>query len=102
MADTGDLVVKDELSALSWVHDELRRSLEIAHKALRRYLKDSDQASDVDSVDPAVLRTARQQIHQGVGALELVGLPAAATVLRASEAVVQRYTSKGRAEIRRS
>ena len=42
--------------------------------------------SDVDAVDPGVLRTARAQIHQGVGALELVGLPAAALVLRASEA----------------
>ena len=29
----------DDLSALSWVQDELRKSLELAHKALRRYLK---------------------------------------------------------------
>ncbi|MDQ6684489.1 MAG: Hpt domain-containing protein, partial [Pseudomonadota bacterium] len=42
----------------------------------------------------AVLRTARAQIHQGVGALELVGLPAAATVLRASEAAVQRSIAR--------
>ena len=43
---------------------------------------------------PAVLRTARAQIHQGVGALELVGLPAAALVLRASESLVQRAAAK--------
>lgn len=86
----------DDLSALAWVHDELRRSLEAAHKALRRYLREAEstRGSDVDAVDPAVLRSARQQIHQGVGALELVGLPAAAQMLRASEAAVHRYAAK--------
>ena len=86
----------DDLSALAWVHDELRRSLDAAHKALRRFIKEAEalSGSDVDAVDPAVLRTARQQIHQGVGALELVGLPAAATVLRACEAAVQRFVAK--------
>ncbi|MBS0444500.1 MAG: Hpt domain-containing protein [Proteobacteria bacterium] len=86
----------DDLSALSWVHDELRRSLETAHKALRRFVKEAEAAgaSDIDAVDPAVLRTARNQLHQGAGALELVGLPAAATLLRASENAVQRYIAK--------
>ena len=86
----------DDLSALAWVHGELRRSLETAHKALRRYLKDAEAASggDLDVVDPSVLRSARSQLHQGVGALELVGLPAVADVLRASEGAVQRLVSK--------
>jgi len=86
----------DDLSALAWVHEELRRSLEAAHKALRRFVKDTDAlaGADLDAVDPAVLRTARSQIHQGVGALELVGQPAAAMVLRASEALVQRFVAK--------
>src|SRR5258706_4792281 len=86
----------DDLSALAWVHDELRRSLDAAHKALRRFVKEAEamSGSDVDAVDPSVLRTARQQIHQGVGALELVGLPAAAAVLRACEAAVQRFVAK--------
>ncbi|MDO8418966.1 MAG: Hpt domain-containing protein, partial [Rubrivivax sp.] len=86
----------DDLSALAWVHVELRRSLETAHKALRRYLRESEAAagSDVDAVDPAVLRTARSHLHQGVGALELVGLPAVADVLRASEAAVQRLVAR--------
>ncbi len=91
-----DTDTTDDLSALAWVQDELRRSLEAAHKALRRFLKESEaqRGSDVDVVDPAVLRTARQQLHQGVGALELVGLPAAAVALRASEAAVQRLASR--------
>lgn len=86
----------DDLSALAWVQEELRRSLDAAHKALRRFVKEAEalNGSDLDVVDPSVLRTARQQIHQGVGALELVGLPAAATVLRGCEAAVQRYVAK--------
>ena len=86
----------DDLSALAWVQGELRRSLDNAHKALRRYVKESEAigASDVDAVDPAVLRSARVQIHQGVGALELVGLPVVAQVLRASEAAVQRLIAR--------
>jgi hypothetical protein len=66
----------DDLSSIAWVHEELRRSLEAAHKSLRRFLKDAETVtgSDIDSVDPGVLRAARSQIHQGVGALELVGL----------------------------
>ena len=86
----------DDLSALAWVHEELRKSLDTAHKALRRYVKEAEanSGSDVDSVDPSVLRTARQQIHQGVGALELVGLPAVARLLAASEAAVQRFVAK--------
>jgi chemosensory pili system protein ChpA (sensor histidine kinase/response regulator) len=85
----------EDLSALAWVHDELRRSLEAAHKAMRRYLKEAEAvaASDIDAVDPAVLRGARAQLHQGVGALELVGLPTAAQVLRASESALHKLTT---------
>jgi len=87
---------RDDLSALAWVHDELRRSLDAAHKALRRFVKETEVRSgfDIDAVDPAVLRNARSQIQQGVGALELIGQPAAAMVLRASEALVQRFVAK--------
>ncbi len=86
----------DDLSALAWVQDELRKSLDAAHKALNRALKDQASASqsDVDALDPSVLRTARQQIHQGVGALELAGLPAGAALLRASEALVQKFVGR--------
>jgi chemosensory pili system protein ChpA (sensor histidine kinase/response regulator) len=89
----------DDLSALAWVSGELRRSLEAAHKALRRHLKDAEAGGvggkgDLDALDLAVLRTAKNQIHQGVGALELVGLPAAADALRAAEVLVQKMVSK--------
>jgi chemosensory pili system protein ChpA (sensor histidine kinase/response regulator) len=86
----------DDLSALAWVHEELRKSLDAAHKALHRCLKEAGATgfSDMDALDPSILRTARQQIHQGVGALELAGLPAGATLLRASEAVVQKFVNR--------
>ncbi|MDB5820379.1 MAG: hybrid sensor histidine kinase/response regulator, partial [Rhizobacter sp.] len=76
--------------------EELRRSLDTAHKSLRRFLKDTDHlvGADIDVADPGVLRTARQQLHQGVGALELVGLPSGAALLRASETLVQRFIAK--------
>jgi chemosensory pili system protein ChpA (sensor histidine kinase/response regulator) len=87
-----------DLSALSWVHDELRRSVELALKALRRHVRELDAgvASDDGLVDPAQLVAARQHLHHGVGALELTGLPAAANVLRACEAAVHRFGNKPR------
>jgi chemosensory pili system protein ChpA (sensor histidine kinase/response regulator) len=96
MADEADPI--DDLSTLAWVHEELRRSLEAAHKSLRRYLKEIDAraGSDVDAVDPSVLRAARVQLHQGVGALEMIGLHGPARVLRASESAVQRFIAKAK------
>ncbi|MEY4429185.1 MAG: hypothetical protein RLZZ182_1874, partial [Pseudomonadota bacterium] len=89
----------DDLSALAWVYEEVKKSLETAQKSLQRCLKESVTTgfSDVDAVDPAVLRTARQQIHQAVGALELAGVAGGATLLRASEALVQRYVNRPQA-----
>ena len=41
---------RDDLSALAWVQDELRRSLDAAHKALRRFVKEAEalSGSDID------------------------------------------------------
>jgi chemosensory pili system protein ChpA (sensor histidine kinase/response regulator) len=98
MSVARDNEVTHDLSALAWVHDELRRTLEAAHKSLRRYLKEADAlgGSDVDTVDPAILRHARSQMHQGAGALELVGMPTAALMLRAAESAVARLAGKPR------
>ncbi len=87
-----------DLSALSWVHEELRRSIELALKGLRRHARELDSAVSPDDglVDPAQMRAARQHLHHGVGALELTGLPAGASVLRACEAAVQRFAAKPR------
>src|SRR5574337_179589 len=94
--DSDDADTVHDLSPLSWVHDELRKSLETAHRSLRRYLKEAEalDGSDVAAIDPAVLRAARSQVHQGVGALEMIGLPGPARVLRATENALQRFINR--------
>ncbi|ABE43092.1 hybrid sensor histidine kinase/response regulator [Polaromonas sp. JS666] len=90
-----DLAVND-LGPLAWVLDELRKSLEGAAKALKRFVRDAEAArgSDLAAIDASQLRIARQQLHQAVGALEMVGLPGPALVLRAMEAAVQKFVQQ--------
>ena len=85
-----------DLGPLAWVFDELRKSLEGANKAIKRFVRESEQSrhSDLESADAGSLRLARQQLHQAVGALEMVGLTAPAQVMRAMEAAVQRFVQK--------
>ena len=86
-----DLAASD-LGPLAWVMDELRKSLEAASVALRRFLRDAQAGPDEPDAGP--LRMARQQLHQAVGALEMVGLAAPAQVLRAMECAVQAFADK--------
>lgn len=85
-----------DLGPLAWVLDELRKSLDVATKALRRFVRDAELArgSDLSELDASQLRIARQQLHQAVGALEMVGLEAPAKVLRAMEALAQRFVQR--------
>ncbi len=88
--------VLNDLGPLAWVLVELRKSLKDASKALKRFTWDADIArgSDVVAIDASQLRVARQQLHQAVGALEMVGLPEPALVLRAMEAAVQKFVQQ--------
>jgi len=83
----------NDLGPLAWVLDELRKSLDGATKALKRFVRDAEIArgSDLAALDASQLRLARQQLHQAVGALEMVGLVGPALVLRSMEAAVQRF-----------
>ena len=85
-----------DLGPLAWVLDELRKSLDGAVKALRRFVYDAEIAreSDIATLDAATLRMARQQLHQATGALEMVGMTAPALVLRAMEGAVQRFVQR--------
>ena len=87
-----DSAVRD-LGPLAWVLDELRKSLDASAKALKRFVRDAEAArgADLAAVDAGQLRIARQQLHQAVGALEMVGLAEPALLLRAMEAAVQRF-----------
>ena len=83
----------NDLGPLAWVLDELRKSLDGSAKALKRFVRDAEAArgSDLSAIDASQLRIARQQLHQAVGALEMVGLSQPALLLRAMEAAVQRF-----------
>lgn len=96
-AATDDTVLAvQDLGPLAWVLDELRKSLDSATKAMRRFVRDAELArgSELEALDASQLRIARQQLHQAVGALEMVGLSAPAKVLRAMEALAQKFVQR--------
>ena len=82
-----------DLGPLAWVLDELRKSLESASKALKRFVRDAEAAkgSDLAAIDASQLRIARQQLHQAVGALEMVGMAGPSLLLRSMESAVQKF-----------
>ncbi|MBC5763175.1 hybrid sensor histidine kinase/response regulator [Ramlibacter albus] len=94
--DTDLDLATNDLGPLAWVLDELRKSLESASSALRRFVRDATLArgQDMASVDAGQLRIARQQLHQAVGALEMVGLAPPAHMLRAMESAVQKFVER--------
>jgi len=85
-----------DLGPLAWVLDELRKSLDGATKAMRRFVRDAELArgSDLTELDASHLRIARQQLHQAVGALEMVGLEAPAKMVRAMETLAQKFVQR--------
>ena len=90
------LAILDDLGPLAWVLDELRKSLEGATKATRRFVRDAELArgSDLEELDTSHLRIARTQLHQAVGALEMVGLQSPAKLLHAMEALAQKFLQR--------
>ncbi len=85
-----------DLGPLAWVLDELRKSLDGAVKAMRRFVRDAEAAreSDLAALDAGSLRIARQQLHQACGALEMVGMGPPALVLRSMESAVQKFVQR--------
>ncbi len=82
-----------DLGPLAWVLDEIRKSLDGATRSLKRFVREVDTArgSSLADIDTGQLRIARQQLHQSVGAMEMVGLAAPAHLLSAMETAVQRF-----------
>jgi len=96
-APSGDWIQgEQDLGPLAWVLDELRKSLDGAVKAMRRFVRDAEIAreSDLASLDAGSLRIARQQLHQASGALEMVGMGPPALILRSMEAAVQKFVQR--------
>jgi chemosensory pili system protein ChpA (sensor histidine kinase/response regulator) len=86
----------NDLGHLAWVLDELKKSLDGATKAMRRFVRDAELArgSDLANLDASHLRIARQQLHQAVGAMEMVGFGAPAKVMRAMESLAQKFVAR--------
>ncbi|MDB5892861.1 MAG: hybrid sensor histidine kinase/response regulator, partial [Rhodoferax sp.] len=82
-----------DLGPLAWVLDELRKTLDGAVKALKRYTREVDAAAGAGFAPPdtAHLRMARQQLHMALGAIEMVGLAQPALVLRGMEQAAQKF-----------
>lgn len=87
---------EQDLGPLAWVLDELRKSLDGAVKTTRRFVREAQEAgaSDLGALDSSPLRIAKQQLHQSCGALEMVGMPQPAVLLRAMEAALQHYVQQ--------
>lgn len=81
----------EDLGPLAWVLGEIQKSLETCSKSLRRFAREGQGVPDAD-VGP--LRLVRQQLHQAVGALQMVGHPQPALVLGAMEFAVQSFVQE--------
>lgn len=85
-----------DLGPLAWIIEELSKSLTQAQKSLRLYLREQlnlQHAAGGKRVRPdaAPLNDACRYLHQSIGALDLVDLPAAASLLRAVNGAVARF-----------
>ena len=83
----------ENLGPLAWVLDETRKSIEGSAKLLKRFAHESEMAlgTGAAEIDAGQVRTARQQLHQVSGALEMVGQEIAARVVRGMEDAVQHF-----------
>ena len=80
-----------DLGPLAWVVGEIQKSVDGVGKLLRRFAREAAQGGDSEA---GPLRMARQQLHQAVGALQVVGHPAPARVLGAVEFAVQGFVAE--------
>lgn len=83
----------EDLGPLAWILDETRKSIESSVRLLKRFAHESEMAlgAAASEVDAGQVRTARQQLHQVCGALEMVGQEVAARVVRGMEDAVQQF-----------
>ena len=65
----GNAPATEDLGPLAWVLGEIQKSLDNASKTLKRFARESGGSAEADT---APLRLARQQLHQAVGALQMV------------------------------
>ncbi|MDH6591378.1 chemosensory pili system protein ChpA (sensor histidine kinase/response regulator) [Variovorax sp. TBS-050B] len=81
----------EDLGPLAWVLGEIQKSIDSVGKSLRRFVRETGSAPELES---GPLQMARQQLHQSVGALQMVGNNAPALVLGAVEFAVQGFIAE--------
>ncbi|MDQ0568314.1 chemosensory pili system protein ChpA (sensor histidine kinase/response regulator) [Variovorax paradoxus] len=87
----GNVPATEDLGPLAWVLGEIQKSLDSVAKSLRRFVHDVGNTSELES---GPLQMARQQLHQSVGALQMVGNTAPALVLGSIEFAVQGFIAE--------
>jgi chemosensory pili system protein ChpA (sensor histidine kinase/response regulator) len=87
----GNVPATEDLGPLAWVLGEIQKSLDSVAKSLRRFVHDVGNTSELES---GPLQVARQQLHQSVGALQMVGNTAPALVLGSIEFAVQGFIAE--------
>jgi chemosensory pili system protein ChpA (sensor histidine kinase/response regulator) len=87
----GNVPATEDLGPLAWVLGEIQKSLDGVGKSLRRFVRDVDAAAEPEA---GPLQMARQQLHQAVGALQMVGHSSPALVLGAIEFAVQGFIAE--------
>ncbi|MFL9665334.1 Hpt domain-containing protein [Variovorax sp. AB1(2024)] len=89
----GNVPATEDLGPLAWVLGEIQKSLDGVGKSLRRFVRDLGSPEEPES---GPLQMARQQLHQAVGALQMVGHASPALVLGAIEFAVQGFIADPR------
>ncbi|WP_370630102.1 Hpt domain-containing protein [Xenophilus sp. Marseille-Q4582] len=79
------------MGPLAWVHGEIQKSVDTAVKSLRRVAREQGLSHEEAA---GVLRMARQQLHQAVGVLQMVGHGAPARLLGAMELAVRQFVDE--------
>ncbi len=90
----GNAPATEDLGPLAWVLGEIQKSLDSVGKTLRLFARDAASALPGSEIDTQPVRQARQQLHQAVGALQMVGHAAPALVLGAMEFAVQSFVTE--------
>lgn len=90
-ASPGHSLAAEDLGPLTWVLGEIQKSIDGVGKSLRRFARDAGTTPEIDT---SPLRLARLQLHQAVGALQVVGHGAPAMVLGAMEFAVQGFVAE--------
>ena len=90
----GNAPATEDLGPLAWVLGEIQKTLDGVGKTLRRFAREAATALPGSELDTAPLRQARLQLHQAVGALQMVGHAAPAMVLGAMEFAVQSFATE--------